>query len=465
MRLGSRLMMAALAVFSMGLMSMPAAAPVVAQSPCGAAEAKLINVDGTSPAGHDWEFTDFFPRVSTTVHFADCLHFHWSSGSPDGFHTTTLLTDGKTPQQAWFTDYPVTASDSDTGDPAGQQQLNPAINNSTFPPAGSGAPGACGDMATPCGFDATSDLNSGPQPTSSGFDFFVQLSVSDHPIGETQVLNFVCLIHPGMAGSVTVISSDSATTTLSQDAASAAAQETTDAQELADLETADNSSSTTTNSDGTKTVTARAGAGTAHGELLEFLPGTADVANNKWVNKIDVQAGDKIKWTAKDATSEIHTVSFPAGPAGDSTEPLPFLCENVSGDTPVDFSLPGPPCGNPALFEIHFNPAPQGPTSVSTPATVTSAGIIDGSPSPLPPDYTFTFPNAGTFGYDCHIHSHMAGQVLAAAVPALPAAGSGAVPAPGVPGGNPLPLLIALAATALALLGAGGLLLRRRQAA
>jgi plastocyanin len=451
-------MAAAMALFSMGAISIPTAAPAAAQSACVAGEAKVVNVDGPSPAGHDWQFTDFFPRSSTTVHGHDCLHFHFDTGSPDGFHTATMLRTSETPDEAWFTDYPTIVPDSDTGDAPGQLQFNPAVSNGTFPPAGSGGPGACGDVTTPCTFDNSADINSGAFSNAPGFEFYVELNLPDPET--TQTLYFVCLIHPGMAGSVTQVGANTTTTSLSDNAASAAAQLATDTSELSAAETAANSSATTPNGDGTSTVTVKSGTSAAHGDVLEFLPGTPDVANNKWVSSVSVQAGDKVRYD-NSTTPEIHTASFPAGPAGDATEPLVPKCENASGDTDADFSV-SPPCGDPTLLELHVYPQPQGPTAIASTATVASSGIIDGNPDPLPAEYTFSFPNAGTFPYDCHIHAHMAGEIVA--TPTLPAAGSGPARENILPAGVPAGpgLLLALLTTALALAAAGGLYARRR---
>jgi plastocyanin len=40
-----------------------------------------------------------------------------------------------------------------------------------------------------------------------------------------------------------------------------------------------------------------------------------------------------------------------------------------------------------------------------------SSGII-GTQPPFPSSFSFTFPNAGTFDYQCRIHDHMVGLVV-----------------------------------------------------
>jgi len=112
----------------------------VLSAPAGAAPATVtIGVDHATPASHNFEYVDFFPRSGATIHSGDIVHFQWSS-TPDGLHTATLLRAGETPAMAWNTVYPITTPDAD--DSASQQQFNPQIGGPTFPPPGSGAPGA-----------------------------------------------------------------------------------------------------------------------------------------------------------------------------------------------------------------------------------------------------------------------------------------------------------------------------------
>ena len=80
----------------------------------------------------------------------------------------------------------------------------------------------------------------------------------------------------------------------------------------------------------------------------------------------------------------------------------------------------GPPCGNPAKFEVHFNPAPVGTTVIATPVTVASSGLIGNPPAPFPTQFSFTFPNAGTFTYQCRVHDHMIGTLTVQAGAATP---------------------------------------------
>jgi hypothetical protein len=81
-------------------------------------------------------------------------------------------------------------------------------------------------------------------------------------------------------------------------------------------------------------------------------------------------------------------------------------------------------------------------------------------------NYPFSFPNARTFAYACGIHNHMTGQVLAAAIPALPKAGSAFSRPPSTPvsGASGIGTAMLALLSLFGLMAARGLslLLRRR---
>jgi plastocyanin len=373
-----------------------------------AAQTISIGVDHSTPSGHNFEYTDFFPRTGVTIHSGDVVDFGWAS-TPDGFHTATVLKNGETPNDAWSTVYPFAQPDADDG--AGQLQLNPKIGPSN-PPPGSGAPGACGDATTPCAYDGSTDVNSGPNGTDGASHFFVQVNAA---AGSTII--FVCLIHPGMAGSLSV--ADPATTSSTASDVSAAAQSQADADTSAALakEAAVNNSSSATNADGTHTITMTAGTAVPYVEIAEMLP-----------NDVQIAAGDTVNWVTT-TIADPHTVTFPLGD-DPSTEPIPSVCEGTgSTDGPFNPGAPGPPCGDPTMFETHLNPAPSGGTVISATTTVATSGIIGTPPGPFPNSYAFSFPASGSFTYQCRIHDHMTGTVtVLAATTSQPAAPVAAQP-------------------------------------
>jgi plastocyanin len=370
-----------------------------------------VSVDHAGPGGHNYEFKDYFPRGDAAsplnVVAGSTVQFNWPS-TPDGFHTATLLASTTDPGTVWDS-FPIAVPDPD--DSAAQLQFNPAIAAPTNPPAGSPAPGACGDVATPCVYDGTADLNSGAQVSNGTNSFVVQIS---RKVSVGTKVPYACLIHRGMAAQLTVVAPGSGTTQVQADTESAA-QYAADLPEAQSAEAAANVPAVTSNADGTNTITMSAGTETAHTAVLEFLP-----------MQLAAKTGDKVVWKMTDAMAEIHTITFPKGT--ESNEPLPQFCEaDPAADTPFDPATapPGPPCGDPSLFEVHVSPGPAGGTSIATASTEATSGLLFPPGGPLPSSYGFTFPATGSFPYFCHIHSHgMVGavSVSAPAVAAQPVA-------------------------------------------
>ena len=423
---------------------MPAAAASV---PC--AVTHVIGVDNLSPAGHNYEYTDFFPRGLPTgtgveAGFGDCIDFKFAhqADADTGFHTATLLkttenpTASVSPTNPWQ-DTPAFVSDAETGEP--NQQQNPKVINASDP--------TCGTAANPCSYDGTGRVNSGAPvqgPFNGTGDFIVKNNSQ-----ASQTVYFVCLIHPGMMGSLDI--GDVTRTTPPENTNGTGAQYTADTNAAAAAEAAA-TGSVTTNSDGTKTYLVHAGTAAPHVEVAEMLP-----------KVVNVTAGDKVKWDTR-TINDIHTVTFPSGSGSASLDPVaqPLQCEG----SPDGATSGGPPTfgcsgGNDATtgspVEIPFIPGPSGPTAITSTATLATSGVFANPPAPFPSNYTFSFPNAGTFAYQCRIHDYMTGQVLAASVPALPKAGvvpsglSHGPAAPASPGGLFLVILGAFTLGALVL--------------
>jgi hypothetical protein len=99
-----------------------------------------------------------------------------------------------------------------------------------------------------------------------------------------------------------------------------------------------------------------------------------------------------------------------AWPGSDPVDPLPTVCEAAPADTlaPLHFPLAVAPYGCPAAGEVHIVPQPLGGTVISSPNTAASSGIISTLPG-FPNSYSFSFPDSGTFAYQCRIHDHMTG--------------------------------------------------------
>jgi len=360
-----------------------------------------VGVDSPPPAGHNIEYVDYFPRA-LTVHTGAVIDFTWAAGlSPDSFHSATLLMPGESAATD-STNNPPVAPDENGDSPA---LYTPFLTFAgTNPPPGSGAPGACGDPTTPCAFDGTSELSSGA--TGAGSDFFVHVTYA--PSTPTSIV-FHCRVHPSMQATLTVAPVSSPASDPATLAANSAAQLASDTDAILAAEDAANHGAYVTNHDGTHHVTITAGTASQYAEALEMLP-----------QNVRVAPGDSVSWMTR-TIIDIHTVTFPQGHGSDSVDPFGFapVCEAGPPDTAANTS--GPPntwctSGNPADIEFPTDPAPHGPTTLDSPSTVASSGIL-GSGGGLPSSYTFTFSGAGAFHYQCRIHDSMTGTIFASPSP------------------------------------------------
>jgi plastocyanin len=384
-----------------------------------AAQTLTIGVDNAPPAGHNWEFLDFFPHSGVNVHNGDTLHFVFNTASPDGFHSVVFGRSGESAATIAI-NLPNLVPDASTGDAAGAKRFQAFFG--TQPPPGSGAPGACGDVTTPCIYDNTKELGSGALvgPTLQ-FYFKIQLAAAP---GAPVVINYICNVHgAAMNGTFSIVPNAAVASTQAQLDTAAAAQYAADVAAGQAVESSVAGAAVTTNPDGTHLISMTAGAETPGGrvQILEMLPGT-----------VNIKPGDSVKWTTP-AQNDPHTVTFPQGAASLPVDPFPSACEGASGDVPPSagpptFGCAGAP-GSPTGLEIGFAPNPAGPTDITSPSTLASSGVLDAGAyfGAAPTSYTFRFPASGTFAYQCRIHDHMTGFVLAAAttVPVPPTGGAG----------------------------------------
>lgn len=325
----------------------------------------VVGVDGTGPSNHNFEFVDFFPRRGVTVHQGDVIDFKWGV-TPDGLHTATLLPGDQSPP------------DFVVPDESEGLQINPAVlAPSDF---------TCGGIGNPCDYNGSKIVSSGAQPTVPGIDFYAKIDTGPG------LIQLICEIHPGMAATIKVVGNKTPTPSPARVAAEGKEQLRADIREARDAIANLDRSLVKENSNGTRTVTIIAGTATQHVEIAEMLP-----------SKARIRAGDTVTWVTK-TLKDPHTVTFPLGDGSNAVDPLLPACEGSPSDT-------SPPCASPPLQELHFVPQPQGPTVISSPSTVATSGVIS-TFGPFPDRYSFTFPNPGTFAYQCRIHDHMTGTLI-----------------------------------------------------
>ncbi len=244
-------------------------------------------------------------------------------------------------------------------------------------------------------------------------------------------LPYICVIHPGMAGTVNVVASGTTTTqaeadakaTLTRDALNGAVSGLQAAAEAAVTETerSDGTSLWSIFTSAHGPVGPQPGGGTGYLELLRFIP-----------QSLEIEEGDTVKWTAPSA----HTVTFLAAGAP-PTSVDPFTT---------------PPAGD----------------STYDGETLHHSGLI-GIPAPgVPNTYELTFPDAGTFNYICALHIFLGqtGQIQVAAAPDAPvitppATDVGALTGAPPDGGSPW-IAIGLLAALAVILAASTLAARRR---
>jgi plastocyanin len=349
------------------------------------------------PAGHLWGFNDFFPR-SATVAKGQTIGF-----AIEGFHTATLLPAGVTPESDLRANGIGQADEDASRNPNGTTHAG--LNFGAVTPTSF----ACGGGGNPCSFDGSSVVSSGAPPAGPpAGPFWVTINAAPG------TYSFLCRIHPGMTGSLTVVAPGGATTTPAQAAAATARQVAHDTAAGLRAETAASTGAHWANADGTTTWLVSAGAMSPDRRVavLEFLP-----------RNIDVKSGDRVVWRPMES-NEPHTVTFPTDLG---TDQVP-LCESPGGDVgalPVNFPPAGPqdfgcpPGAGPVEFEFGGG---NGVSHVTSPATVSDSGLIGtwrlANAYGLPPTailghWTVSFANAssGTYTYVCQVHEGMAATI------------------------------------------------------
>ncbi len=252
---------------------------------------------------------------------------------------------------------------------------------------------------------------------------------------------FVCVIHPGMAGEITVDDSEARTT---QAEADAAADETRVSilAEVAGIKAATAARHTSVaNADGTirhhmfaaalGEVGPQPGGGSGYMEIYDFTP-----------KVLNIKAGDTVHWQFPSP----HTVTFVATGQDAST---------------LD------PFGTPAAK----------PSDTYTPGVLFNSSVLALGPG-APADFELKFATAGTYNYVCLLHQFLGqtGTITVAAgasipppqapgstAPSVSAPSTGDGSATGGDGNGLLPLL-AIAAFAGTIAAGSGLVLARRRA-
>ena len=380
--------MIAVPVAASGAQAATAAAPARAAA---AGPPVVIGVDNAPPADQNWVYTHYFPESNVSVPQGGLVLFQWNQASPNGLHSVTFVPNGSTDVQV-RQQFPLVTSDTDNGEtdtviPAG-------TNNPTDPTCGQSP------AAPPCTFDGTKVVSSGLIPTFSGAAFPVQIAANTAP----GTYHYICLVHPGMEGTLTVVPAGQPAT----DPGTLAAQAATEYNQLnAGAFAAQAAASVPTftqNLNGTRTWNVHVGVTVDDVDLLEFLPQT-----------LPIRKGDSVNFDGSLTTQEAHTVTTPAGGRAGFGFFGANECEVASGpDTPAK-PVQGPPqagCADPSTIEQVVNLGVQGePTNITSGLTAASS-FVSGNPLAQAAggaaSHTYSFPANGTFVFVCTIHAGMA---------------------------------------------------------
>ena len=353
---------------------------------------------GAVPSGHNWSFNDFFPRTFS-VHRDRVLAI-----SIQGFHTATLLPKGMTVAQDRNLHRTEKLDSDDT-----TRNLN-GTRKATFD-FGPLQPTSfsCGAASNPCPFNGTSIVSSGV-PMGPGA-FYVKVTA---PVG---TYAFLCRVHPGMSGSLTVVGAAAHATSETERRAQVVAQIRADRHDGFAAEAAASRAAVHLNANGTRTWLLTAGTGTVHTAVLEMLP-----------RNVNIRKGDTVAWRSPQI-NEPHTVTFPDEQFTDFAP----NCEEGGGvdspamplhfppTSPFDFGCGGPPPTRPA-DEIELGGG-NGVRQIANPSTISDSGILQShaldTALHLPfaaarVQWSVRFTNAvpGTYTYICQVHFGMHGTIV-----------------------------------------------------
>jgi plastocyanin len=234
---------------------------------------------------------------------------------------------------------------------------NPAV---IFPSVESGAIYQGGDVNSGIGFFS--------DPPTLTFSLVMDV--------EPGTYSYFCDLHPGMAGTITVV--DDATAIPSPAEVLAAGSEELAMQGFAATEAAFGAALTPrmANADGVLAVDA--GLQTGFGAALQFFPAAAVI-----------EAGQSVTWTVPADSMEPHTVTWPPIPPGSEFEIIPQEA--------------GPPIlamGGPAF------PSIESGSTVGADGAFNSGIMFPGQ------TYSLTFTEPGVYNYICFIHPGMNAAVV-----------------------------------------------------
>ncbi|HJT38091.1 MAG TPA: hypothetical protein VJ818_06670 [Actinomycetota bacterium] len=383
----------------------------------------VIGVDHVDPANQDpqhgrlFEYTDFFAR-SLTVHSGETIDFRTAPGA---FHIIGLASDVATARSA----YPIAFPDEEQAVNGGPKI---ALGPSNFPVTGGSTSGGgdiafdrpngppvCGrpDLNEPnCTFTGGNDveiagpnLNFDQQGNPLPADWNVTINAAPG------TYHFLCFIHPGMQGTLTVVPSKHPVSNQHSIDGRAQDQFAADRDAAVQAERAANVVSFTGGAPGTRTYWVHVGLGAAdnHVAIDEMFPNPQTVAGGPPV----LTKGDSVRFVWADPHN-LHSTFFPAQPPDFSNDIQPF-----GFDCGSTFQAPGdgPPCTETGEApELILDPGTVAAGAVLTsPNDVFDSGVLAGTGYNIPGAVqqwsvtTNSSTGSGEYLFHCTIHDFMVG--------------------------------------------------------
>jgi plastocyanin len=138
-----------------------------------------------------------------------------------------------------------------------------------------------------------------------------------------------------------------------------------------------------------------------YSQMLPSGNGNTEAVNQFYPRTLTIYQGDKVTWTVN-AANEAHTVAFAPDPVLRHLEDpqVQGLLKTINGKQVFVV--------NPAVFF----PSARGPlveTDAGSAKTLLNCGMIGPVGAPDPQSCTITFPNVGSYAYDCLFHSGIPG--------------------------------------------------------
>ncbi len=293
-----------------------------------------VAIGGETP-DHAIKAQDYFPRA-ITINAGDTITWTKATLLP---HTVHFLSGTKPPEEV------VPQKD-------GKLLFNPAIVN----PQGGKT------------YDGKGMAASGFLPFEKGLTYSLTFT-------KPGTYTYVCAIHHGMAGTVTVLASGAKVPTAQSEYDAAGAKQLAQELEQGQRLLASQKLSATKTAKGTVYVSSLAGSAGAYVSSMRFAP-----------EPITIKAGDTVRWDMKDPF-EIHAVTFSA-----PNEPPAFIIPEQQPQ--------GPP-------KVYFNPKVMAPAGggVMKGLGYYNSGVLVPPPAPGGPhSYSVTFTKPGTYTYWCVVH-------------------------------------------------------------